>query len=296
MLDFDQLLAQRKTARRAAPLALAAAVMLAPAHAAAGGSTTTFFADAVGRYGPAGVMVFAGGALRRPQDDGPSPLSRGRYAQLGASVGVNPAYGQGSIAVEWVPIALLQLRLQYDAFAFFGANGALLEFPSAGSKFGRAELDALRGTERRGIGHRLTFSPVVRAKMGRVVVRNQTDLDGYALARSSGWYYEWENDTLLAKTDWLVANRTAVMAELWRGAGDATLLAGPMYDVTRAGAARIVRQRVGASAYWAPAARWFGFDRPRMYALAGVNLSDRNRRGEPFGVLGFGGDLDAGGR
>jgi hypothetical protein len=292
----NHVLARRKASRRAAQLALAAALMLAPAHAAAGDTTTTLFADAVGRYGPAGVMVSAGGALRWPQGDGPSPLSRGRYAQLGVSVGVNPAYAQGSIAGEWVPIAPLQLRLQYDAFEFFGANGALLELPSAGSKFGSAELDALRGTERRGIGHRLMFSPVVRARVGRVVLRSQTDVDWYALSRTSGWYYEWENDTLLARTDWLVANRTAVMAELWRGAGDATLLAGPMYDVTRAGAARIVRQRAGASAYWAPAARWLGFDRPRVYALAGVNLSDRNRPGEPFVVLGFGGDLDVGAR
>jgi hypothetical protein len=29
-----------------------------------------------------------------------------------------------------------------------------------------------------------------------------------------------------------------------------------------------------------------------VYALAGVNLSDRNREGEPFAILGFGGDLD----
>ena len=293
---FAQFMAQRRGARRAAPLALAAAVMLAPAPAAAGETTTTFFADAVGRYGPAGVMVFAGGALRWPQDDGPSLLTRGRYAQFGATFGVNPAYAHGSIAGEWVPVAPLQLRLQYDAFAFFGVNGALLKFPSPDSKFGRDELAALRGKEQTGIGRRVMFSPVVRAKIGRVIVRNQTDLDWYMLSRSSGWYYEWEYDTLLAENDWLVANRAALMVELWRGAGDATLLVGPIYDVTRAGAARIVRQRLGASAYWAPAARWLGFDRLRVYALAGVNLSDRNREGEPFAVLGFGGDLDVGAR
>jgi hypothetical protein len=287
---------QRTDACRAAHLVLAAAVMLAPACAAAAGATSTFFADAVGRYGPAGLMVFAGGALRWPQDDGPSLLTRGRYAQLGASLGANPAYAQGSIAGEWVPVAPLQLRLQYDAFAFFGANGALLRFPSRDSKFGPEELDALRGKEQTGIGHRMSFSPVVRARIGRVIVRNQTDLDWYRLSSSSGWYYEWEYDTLLAENDWLVANRTALMMELWRGAEDATLVVGPMFDVTRAGAARIVRERLGASAYWAPAARCLGLDRPRVYALAGVNLSDRNREGEPFALLGFGGEFDVGAR
>ncbi len=292
---FSEFGTRGTSGRRAATLALAAAVMLASAPAAAGG-TTTVIADAVGRLGPPGVMVFAGGALRWPQDDGPSLLTRGRYAQFGATLGVNPAYAQGSLAAEWVPVAPLQLRLQYDALAFFGVNGALLRFPSRDSKFGREEFDALRGEEQTGMGHRMMFSPVVRARIGRVIVRNQTDLDWYLLSRSSGWYYEWEYDTLLAENDWLVANRTALMVELWRGGGDATLLVGPMYDVTRAGAARIVRQRLGASAYWAPAARWLGFHRPRVYALAGVNLSDRNREGEPFAVLGFGGDLDIGAR
>ncbi len=84
--------------------------------------------------------------------------------------------------------------------------------------------------------------------------------------------------------------------ELWRGAGDETFLIGPTYDVTFAGAAGIVRQRLGAAVYWAPGARWLGFDRTRAYALAGVNLSDRNRKGEPFVVLRLGGDLDVGRR
>ena len=283
-------------ARRAAALVLAAAVMLAPARPVAEEALTTVFADVVGRYDPAGVMVSAGGARRWSQHDEPSLMTHGRYAQLGATVGVNPAYAQGSLAAEWVPVAPLQLRLQYDAFAFFGANGALLQFASPHSPFGEDERDALSGKEQTGLGHRVMFSPVLRAKVGRLIVRNQVDLDWYVLSRSSGWYYEWEYDTLLDENDWLFANRTTLLVELWRGARDATLLVGPMFDVTRAGAAEITRQRLGASAYWAPASRWLGFDRPRVYALAGVNLSDRNSEGEPFAVFGFGGDLDVGAR
>ncbi len=85
------------------------------------------------------------------------------------------------------------------------------------------------------------------------------------------------------------------MVELRRAAGD-VILVGPMYDVTLAGGAGLVRQRLGATAYWSPAGRWLGLDRARVYALAGVNLSDRNHDGEPFALLGLGGDLDLGGR
>ena len=281
---------------RAVRLAAAAATLLAAAPALPRDATTTLSADAIGRYGPRGISVSAGVARRWTRDDGPSPLARGRYAQVGAVLGLNPAWTQGTLAAEWVPVAPLQLVLQYDAFAFFGAYGALLRLPSPDSRFGAGEISALGGAERTGVGHRLLFTPVLRAKLGRVVVRSQTDLAWYRLSDAKGWYYESEYVTILSENDWLVANRTAVLVELWRGAGSATLLAGPMYDVTRAGAARIVRQRAGAAAFWSPAARWLGIDRPRVYALAGVHLSDRNLQGKPFAVIGLGGDLDIGGR
>jgi len=279
---------------RTALLALVAAAF--PAGVAAAGPATTVSVDAAGRLGPTGVGAEGGVAWRWAREDGASPLARGRYVQLGPTLGVNPAWAQAGVAVEWVPVAVLQLRLGYDAFAFFGANHSLLRFPSGDARFGRAELAARSSAEETGIGHRASARPVLRAKLGPVVLRSQTDLHGYALSRIPGWYYESEYDTLLRETDWLLANRTAAMAELWRGAGEATLLAGPMFEVTRAGAARLVRRRAGAAAFWAPAARWLGFDRLRLYALAGVVLADRNRRGEPFAVLGFGGDADLAGR
>ncbi len=281
---------ERRTALVPAALLVALAVLPVPSRA--GEATTTIFADAVGRYGPAGAMLSAGAARRWTQEDGPSVLARGRYTQLAAFAGLNSAWAQGSLAAEWVPIAVLQVKLQYDVYGFFGANGALLRLPSRDARFGPKELDALSGKEETGVGQRVMLGPVLRAKLGRVIVRNQTDLDWYALSRTRGWYYESEYDTLLPRSDWLVANRTALLADLWDGPGAATFLFGPMYDVTRAGAAGITRERVGAALYFAPAGRWLGFDRTRVYALGGVNLSDRNRKGEPFAVLGFGGDLD----
>ncbi|HSN13696.1 MAG TPA: hypothetical protein VLT61_03635 [Anaeromyxobacteraceae bacterium] len=291
-------MAARDPTRRSwtARLAAAAAALLSASPAAAGEARTSLFADAIGRYGPLGISVSAGVARRWTRDDGPSPLARGRYAQLSATLGVNPAWTQGSLTAEWVPIAPLQVYVQYDAFAFFGAYGSLLRLPSADSGFGSEEIEALRGREQAGVGHRVLLTPVLRAKVGRLVVRSQTDLAWYRLSATAGWYYESEYVTILSENDWLLANRTAVMVELWRGEGTATLLAGPMYDVTRAGAARIVRQRAGAAAFWSPAARWLGIDRPRVYALAGVHLSDRNLQGKPFAVIGLGGDLDIGGR
>jgi len=270
---------------------LVSALTLSPWRAAAQAKTIVSV-DGVGRVGPAGIMLSVGVARRWLPEDSASPLARGRYLQLGLSANANPAYAQGSASIEWVPLAPFQLRLEYDAFGFFGTNGSLLRFPSASSKFGKAEIDALSGKEESGLGHRVMFNPVLRAQLGWLVLRNESEASWYRMSARTGWYYEWEHDTLVGETDWLLANRTTAFLELWRGRGEARLLAGPMYDLTRAGSADITRHRVGVSAYFEPAGRWLGFDRVRLYALAGVNVVDRNRPGDPFALFGLGGDID----
>jgi hypothetical protein len=261
-------------------------------EAAPAGARTTLTGDLFARVAPDGAMIFAGVLRRWGVSDGDAPLLQGRYFQAGASVGVNPAYAQGAISGEWVPVAPLQLHAQYDLYEFFGANGALLRFPSAASRFGKAEQDALAGSDRSGVGHRLMLSPVLRARAGRLILRSQTDLAWFALSTAPGWFYEWEYDTLLAERDFLVSNRTTMLFEVWRGDGETTLLAGPGYEVTHAGKSGITRQRAEGVVYWSPATRLGDLDRPRLFAVAGVNIEDRNRQLEPFVVLGVGADID----
>jgi hypothetical protein len=285
-----------RTVLRSAVLLLAAFLSASPPRVVAGeqpdGSRTTVTADAFARLAPSGVMLFTGVLRRWDVNDGDGALLRGRYLELGGAAGVNPAYSQGGVHVEWVPIAPLQLRAQYDLYGFFGANGALLRFPSASSRFGDAEIKAASGSERTGLGQRLLFTPVVRARVGRVLLRSQTDLAWFALSSTTGWFYEWEYDTLLAQRDFLVSNRTALLLELWHGAGEAMLLAGPGYEVTHAAKADITRQRAEGILFWSPADALGSLARPRLFVVGGVNLVDRNRRNAPFALVGVGADLD----
>ncbi|OFX19551.1 MAG: hypothetical protein A2V77_10230 [Anaeromyxobacter sp. RBG_16_69_14] len=272
--------------------ALVASFTGALARAEPAGTRTTVSADAFARAAPDGAMLVTGVLRRRGVEDGDSALLRGRYLEFGASVGVNPAYSQAAARVEWVPLAPLQLRVQYDLYGFFGANGALLRFPSASSRFGAPEIDAAGGSEESGLGHRLLLSPVLRARVGPIVMRSQTDLAWFALSSSAGWFYEWEYDTLVARRDLVVSNRSTLLFEIWRGTGEATLLAGPGYEVTHATRANITRQRAEGVLFWSPTDELGFLARPRLFAMAGVNVVDRNRRGDPFAVVGLGADLD----
>lgn len=253
---------------------------------------TSATADLYGRAGPSGATLVVGALRRWTRSDGDSPLLHGRYLELGAAVGSSPAYAQGGVFGEWVPLAPFQLRARYDAFGFYGAYGVLLRFPSASSRFGSREISALSGSEERGIGHRLMATPILRVRVGSLLLRNETDLAWYRLAARDGWYYEPQNDTLLAARDFVVTNRLAALAELWHGDGDAILLAGPAYEVTHAGKADITRQRAEGVVFWSPAERLGSFTRPRLAGIFGVNLEDRNRKGDAFVAAGVGADVD----
>ncbi|WP_248354934.1 hypothetical protein [Anaeromyxobacter oryzae] len=285
---------ERPRRREPARAALAAVVLgatLAAADAArAVEPRTTLSLDQYARGNPEGVTVSATLARQWDQPDGAGPLAQGRYALASAGLGLCPAWAQLSLGGEWVPVAPLQLRAQYDLFGFFGANGALLAVAGPDARFGRDELTALAGRERAGLGHRLLLAPTLRARAGLVILRSQTDVALYRLTAEAGFRYESEYDTLVGRDDVVLQNRTALLVP-WPGAG-AAVLVGPVHEITWAARADLARERIGGLAYWTPAGPVLGLDRPRILVYAGVNLRDRNRAGEPFAIVGVGGDVD----
>lgn len=276
-----------RSSLRVAPVLLALAAAGAPAE-----GRTILAADLYGRANPQGISLDLEAARRWETPDGEGPLLRGRYLAAGCALSVNPAWTQIGPRVEWVPWAPLQLAAGYDLLGLYGANGTLLRLPSDGAPFGSSELSALRGQERSGWAHRAFVQPVVRARVGRLLLRSAQLVAWYRLAGRLGTYYESEFDTLLRERDLVFQSRTTATFELWRDGAEAELLLGPGYEYTRASRTGVERHRAGAVLFWVPADRRWGLDRPRLLAWTGLDLADRNRRGQPFLVLGLGADLD----
>ncbi len=253
---------------------------------------TVVHADLVGAANPEGFMLVVGAYRRWISMFDKIEAIPSSYLQAGTMLGINPALAQASIYGEWMPAIFAQLRLQYDLYGFFASNGALLSFPSARSRFGNDEIDALKGQEESGLGHRLLLQPTLRGKVGPLYLRNQTDLAYYRFDGRGPFFFEREYDTLLKDGDFLVANRSHVLFEAWKGTANEILLAGPFYEVTHAVDATLTRQRVGAALYWVPKERLWSLSRPRFYAEIGYNVQDRNRGHEAFGVFGVGFDYD----
>jgi hypothetical protein len=279
--------------------AFAAALIFCTADAKAGDddlSGTTLYYDMFLRANPDGAALRLGAYRRWGYADGDNPDKKSSYLQSGLSLALSPSFGQVGVHVEWMPALFVIARLQYDHYRFFGQYGALLSFPSADSPFGDDVLEAREGDEESSYGHRIMFRPVLRAKLGRFLLVNETDL-AYLLTEGDGPYFrETQYDTLIEDRDVVIDNKAMCLFEIWKSDGPAPLYAGPYYGVTHAAGANITRHRVGVIASLVPADGLWFLGRPKVYSVLGYNVEDRNRKGEIFFLFHVGFAIDLGGR
>lgn len=246
--------------------------------------------DAVGLYNPLGLSFSASAYYRDNYQLDDSILWRDLYWQPGIQLAANPAYQRIGFHLEWVPVAVVQTRFQYDRYYFTGTNGTLLAFNSDNERYGDDEIEAREGQEESGYGNRYLFNLTLRAKFGNVIVRNVSLLAKYEFPGAGPYYLEREYELLMATTDYLFSNQLYVMYEDKRG--DRTRYIGPYYDYVKVRGTELVRERLGMTLYQ-EISKPFGFlQRPRWYLQAGVYLTERNRQDEVYLVMGFGGDYD----
>lgn len=250
------------------------------------------YIDTLVLHNPLGVVGLAGALFQRPYRFSPRYEAVSASIQAGAEVGLNPAYAQMAAHVEWMPWIVALIRLQYDFYAFFGANGALLSFATHTQAFGDDAINERSGDEEPSVGHRVKLSPTLRAKLGPLVIRNTIDFAGYSFYGRGPYFYEWEFDTLLDQNDGVFNERLNLLLELWSKGQAATFLVGPVYELTYAVKTQIRRQRAGVQVLWIPRDQLGGWGQFRIYLQTGVNIEDRNRKNQIYAIIGAGTDWE----
>ena len=236
---------------------------------------------------PAGILLqgFLYTALPREEALKGEKVVPALEAGLGAAS--SPAYGKLALKGIWRPAPFFLLVAQYDLLYFYGQYGGTLSFGSGGAPFGDRVIKERKGEEESGLAHHLSLAPTFYARVGRILLRNQTELSLYRFPGRGPYFHELEYDTLVTNRDYLLANRFNVMAEA-ENFLKGILYVGPGYEYVRAHDARLTRQRVYGQAYWEAAAPAKTFGIPHFMVQAGVNIEDRNREKEGFALIGVG--------
>ncbi|HSB34732.1 MAG TPA: hypothetical protein VLG39_09765 [Nitrospirota bacterium] len=253
---------------------------------------TVIQSDLAAQANPEGLMVSVGGFRRWIMDTDKNLGIPSSYLQTGVGAASTPAYGRASVHAEWLAAVFAKLRIEYDYYRFYGTNTSLLSFPSGTAPFGRADVEARKGTEQAGNGNRFLIRPTLYAKAGPVVIVNQTDLAYFHFTGRGPYFLDWTYETLLRDGDHLVENRTSFLYQAIKGPEEVSFLVGPYYEILHTAAADLNRQRAGVMAYWVPRDALGSFKRPRLFAQIGQYIKDSNREGEYTGAIAIGFDID----
>ena len=246
--------------------------------------------DLVSLANPLGISLSAKWFNRQVYHHDKSPLWDGLYYQAGLQANVNPAYSRTGMHLEWLPIAVLKLRLQYDRYYFSGSNGSLLAFASADDLFGDDELLAREGDEVSGYGDRALFHFELRAKLNNVIIRNVTDLAYYQFPGAGPYYLEREYEILMATSDDVVSNQLFLLFE--NKNDNSNYFIGPCYDYVHVRKSGLTRERFGVTGYQEFNDAIGKLKKPRWYFQSGIYLNERNREDEFYLIIGVGGDLN----
>lgn len=289
-------------------LALLGAVALVPREAGAqdrfntrnGRITNGFFyrfTSAV-RLNPLGLFVEARGGWRhRLFDNGSGDLLlRNTYISIAPSVVASPAFVRPGVAVEFSPLAILNLSALVEYVQFFGTFNLAQSWESAGaaysnaSVFGRALGNADNAAAARGL--QVNLSALLQARAGDIAIRSNfrgvyfnleftnpaNNNAGTGVTGSPGpVYYDQFFDVLAPTKGWIFANDTDLVYSspatgLTLGLRYSAVL--PLYSATERAGAMVSDQdrathRLGPIfAYTFHERRHAGFNAPTIFALA----------------------------
>lgn len=247
--------------------------------------------DMVGLYNPLGLSFSGSAFYRHNYHLGESILWKDLYWQPGVQLAANPAYQRAGFHFEWVPAAILQMRVQYDRYHFSGEYGTLLAFDNTDGPFGDEEVEKREGDEQSGYGNRYLFDLTLRAKLGSIVISNVSKLMKYEFPGVGPYYLEREYELLMATTDYVFSNQFYILYESTNGKGKKSYL-GPYYDYVQVRETQLERERLGVTYYSEYTKSWGLLEKPRWYFQGGVYLTERNRQDEIYMLLGVGGNFD----
>ena len=232
---------------------------------------------------PAGAAIRGKGFYRYTYSEDKSPLLNGLYTQGGIQFTASPAFIQTGLHIEWMPISIFQLRFQYDYFRHLGNFGSLLDFDSADAAYGDDVLKDRKGKELTSSANRYSIHPVLRAKFGKIIVRDSFDYYFYQIDKNRPYF--------LARNGRIYSNRLVSFYQLNFPRAKQTLV-GPVYEYTRSVEAQLTRQRLGIM--WFQSLTYFtkSLKNPHWYFQAAYNIQERNREDEIYFVFGAGTDFN----
>ena len=213
------------------------------------------------------------------------------HVELGSHMGVSPAATSVGVHGEWMPLALLRLRLIYDFKMFHGTHGSLLGIDSKSTPHDEDDM-ARPGLGKGGIGHRVMLYPVIQALYKGFLFRNQNEVVLYGVHIDSPYWFNWQIESISKPRDFILTERVNLMYDLLVKHKSRILFVGPFYSLAWQPSTNFRRQRTGIGIYTEPFNNKGKKIVPHFMLIAGYNLEEHYRRHEFVFILNAGFNID----
>ena len=222
--------------------------------------------------------------------DSDNILWQNSHIGFGVGDSISPATNSAGAFIEFEPLAILNVRLQYEYMHFFGEFTALLNFPDKDSDYSDDVLDDLQDDDEAewASGHHYSVKPTFQAMYKRFVLLNMASFDWYDIDKDN--YFYLPTDDILVKTDdYMFTNSTIAGVIFWKRSESEMAILGSRYTYMRVDSTNRQRQELDGVLVWMMGDnKWF-MDKPTLMLAAGGYLEDRYREQDAFvgGIFSF---------
>lgn len=231
------------------------------------------------RATPIGVSLFSDTGYRQPLWQNPeSALFANTHITAGATTSLSPAFAWGGPYVEFLPIAVLQLRASAQYMNFFGNLGYLYRSGEEALDWSSEALAASR-TDNLGeasSGWLILAQATPQIRLGRVVATAETTVHWVQMDLETP-YYEPYYDLAFAPTDFFWITRPTIGYLIGKDLSKSYLLLGARWERAMTRETEITRDTAGVVFSWKLPSTWIAWGSPTLAGFGGVFIDHPNR-------------------
>jgi len=215
--------------------------------------------------------------------DTDSIISKNNYFGFGLSDTLSPATNSVGAFIEVEPIAVFNLRIQYDYLQYFGQFTAMLLFPQSDSDFSDDRLDDLQGDNEAvwATGTRFSIEPTFQVMYKRFVALNTARFQWYDINKDD-YFYNPSEDTLMYNEEYIFVNDAVAGIAVWKKSDDEMIILGPRHVYTWVDETNRERQELSGVLVWMMSKKRWIMEKPMLMCAAGGYLVDRYREKDVF--------------
>ncbi len=185
------------------------------------------------RINPLGMVAANSVSYRLKLYESESSLLKNNFVRLALQPNVSPSWFRPGFRIDLQPLSILKLSLVHEFVFHFGTFGIIQSFDSPDADYSDARLEAgkERGEDYAPIAQQTTFSALIQAKMGPIVIRNDAKIlrTDFPLRAGDVAFYDQFLDLLVAGKGWTFVNDADLLF-----VSDFGLIAGVRYTLTQA--------------------------------------------------------------